>query len=155
MASAVDLLDRANPEDIHPKNKQDVAKRLSLWAMRDVYGEKNAVVSGPLYNSLKVEGNKAIVSFDHVGSGLMVGFKDGLPPTKETPNAKLDGFAIAGEDKVWHWAEASIVGNTVVLSSPEVAKPVAVRYAFAMNPIWANLYNREGLPASPFRTDAW
>ncbi len=81
--------------------------------------------------------------------------KDGLQPTLADPDAPLQRFAIAGEDKKWHWADATIDGDTVVVSSAEVAKPVAVRYAFTMNPQGANLYNVEGLPASPFRTDSW
>jgi hypothetical protein len=89
------------------------------------------------------------------GGGLMVGLKDGLKPTAEDPNGTLKRFAIAGSDKKWFWADARIDGNEVVVSSPEVPKPVAVRYAFSMNPEGCNLYNKDGLPASPFRTDSW
>jgi len=150
MAVAIDL---GEAGDIHPKNKQDVGKRLALWALSRDYGKKDLVVSGPLYKSFAVEGNKIRVSFDYVGGGLIVGEKNGLEPAKEVAGGKLKWFAIAGEDKVWHWADAVIDGRTVLVSCPEVAKPVAVRYAFAMNPEGANLYNKEGLPASPFRTD--
>ena len=86
---------------------------------------------------------------------MIVGEKKGLAPTKEVDDGKLKRFAIAGSDRKWHWANATIDGDTVVVTSPEVADPVAVRYAFSMNPDGANLYNKEGLPASPFRTDDW
>ncbi|MEM7314430.1 MAG: hypothetical protein AAF497_14880, partial [Planctomycetota bacterium] len=103
-----------------------------------------------------VEGDKIRVHFDHVGSGLMVGLrKQGLDPTREDSSGKLKRFAIAGDDQVWHWAEAVIDGESVLVSSDKVAKPVAVRYAYTMNPEGSNLYNKEGLPASPFRTDSW
>ena len=93
--------------------------------------------------------------FEPADSGLMVGKKDGLTPTREVPDGTLKRFAIAGADKKWVWADAKIDGSTVVVSSPDVPKPVAVRYAFCTNPAGCNLYNKEGLPASPFRTDSW
>ena len=149
------ITDIGNAKDIHPRNKLDVGKRLARWALRDVAG-KEIVVSGPLYREMQIEGDRIRVGFDHVGTGLMVGKrKQRLEPTEEVPGGSLKRFAIAGEDKVWHWAKAEIEGESVVVSSPEVPKPVAVRYGFSMNPLGANLYNREGLPASPFRTDAW
>ena len=156
LAVAIDI---GNAKDIHPKNKYDVGYRLSLWARRDVYGEKDLVVSGPIYRELKIEGDKARIIFDHVGSGLFVGKKGpntpGVMPTAES-DGKLRGFAIAGADKKWFWAEAVIDGNDVVVSSKDVPAPVAVRYAFRDNPMGdCNLYNKEGLPASPFRTDNW
>ena len=113
------------------------------------------VVSGPLYKSLQVDGSKVRLAFDHIGSGLIVGAKQGRAAAVEDKEGKLKRFAIAGADKKWFWAEALIEKDTVVLSSAEVLEPVAVRYAYAMNPDGANLYNREGLPASPFRTDTW
>ncbi len=140
--------------NIHPKNKQDVGKRLALWALAKAYG-KDIVYSGPLYEKCVVEGNKIRVSFTQVGGGLMVGEKKGLDPVKDIPGGKLKGFAVAGADKAWQWADAVIDGNTVVVQSDKVATPVAVRYAFAMNAEGLNLYNKEGLPASPFRTDNW
>lgn len=102
-----------------------------------------------------MEGNAIRLAFDHVGSGLMVGKKDGLAPAVEDEGGALRQFAIAGADKAWHWATATIDGQTVVVTSDKVAAPVAVRYAYQMNPEGCNLYNREGLPASPFRTDDW
>lgn len=151
MAVTIDIGD---PNDIHPKDKFDVGERLALWALAKDYGKK-IVYSGPLFKSIKISGGNIRVSFDSVGSGLMIGRKDGLKPAVEDKGAKLQRFAIAGEDKKWVWADAMIDGKTVVVSSPEVLKPVAVRYAYCMNPEGANLYNKEGLPASPFRTDNW
>jgi len=139
MAVAIDIGD-AN--DIHPRNKQEVGRRLALWALAKTYGRKHVVCSGPLFSGYKVLGDRIAVSFDHAKSGLTA--KDG----------PLTGFAIAGEDKVFHRAEASIEGRTVVVSSSKVPKPVAVRYGWANNPV-CNLYNNDGLPASPFRTDDW
>jgi len=151
MASAVDIGDA---DDIHPKNKADVGERLALWALAKDYG-KPVVYSGPLLRQAKAEGGRMRVSFDHVGAGLMVGRKAGRAPAVEDPSGGLKRFAVAGADRVWHWADARIDGHTVVVSSPRVPEPVAVRYAFSMNPAGANLYNRDGLPASPFRTDDW
>jgi sialate O-acetylesterase len=139
MAVAIDIGD-AN--DIHPKNKQDVGKRLALWAIAKTYG-KDIEYSGPLYQLMEVQGNKAILHFEHIGGGLVAG--GGGP---------LKGFAIAGPDKKFVWADAKIEGDTVVVSSDKVAEPVAVRYGWADNPV-CNLYNKAGLPASPFRTDDW
>ncbi|MHC4390252.1 MAG: sialate O-acetylesterase [Planctomycetota bacterium] len=147
--------DIGEAKDIHPRNKRDVGWRLAQWALHQTYGKKDLVPSGPLYNSHKVEGGAIRVRFDHVGSGLIVGEKNGLEPTQPTEGGKLGRFAIAGADKKWHWAEAVIDGDNVVVRSAKVANPVAVRYAFTMNPAGANLYNKEGLPASPFRTDDW
>jgi len=149
------IIDIGEARDIHPKNKQDVGLRLALWALTNEYGRKDVVPSGPLYKSHKAEGNTLRIEFDHAGGGLMVGKKDGLSPAVEVPDGTLKRFAVAGEDRRWFWADAKIDGNTVALSSPAVAAPVAARYAFSMNPEGCNLYNREGLPASPFRTDDW
>ena len=155
MAVIIDTVPLAEKGDIHPKNKYDVGTRLARWALGRDYGQKQLEVSGPLFKMLKIEGNKVRMAFDHTGTGLMVGKKSGREPAVEDKDAKLQRFAIAGEDKKWFWADAVIVKNTITVSSPEVKKPVAVRYAFQMNPDGANLYNREGLPASPFRTDDW
>ena len=182
MSVTIDIGDAA--DNIHPKNKQDVGRRLALWALARTYG-KNIEFSGPLYKSHVIEGDKVRIVFDHAAGGLIAGEKNGLAPVKEVMDGKLKWFAIAGQDKVWHWADAVIDGQTVLVSSSKVPEPVAVRYAFAMNPEGpngdrqydavssskvpapvvlryelmnpegANLYNKEGLPASPFRTDDW
>jgi sialate O-acetylesterase len=136
------IIDIGEAKDIHPKNKQDVGKRLALWALANDYG-KRLVHSGPLFKSMTVHGSKARIAFDHVGSGLMT--PEGQP---------IQGFAVAGLDRTWHWAQAKIVGNVVEVSSDKVTQPLAVRYGWADNPP-CNLYNKEGLPASPFRTDNW
>ena len=139
MAVTIDI---GEANDIHPHNKQDVGKRLAQWALAKTYG-KDVVASGPLYKSSRQEAGKIVVEFNYVGGGLAS--RDG---------GKLTGFAIAGADKKFVWADAQIVGDTVVVSSPAVPSPVAVRYAWANNPP-CNLVNKAGLPASPFRTDDW
>lgn len=149
------ITDIGEAKDIHPRNKQDVGIRLAHWAVRDTLGKTDTVVSGPLFKSMKIEGAKIRLTFDHVGGGLMVGEKVGLKPTKEIKEGKLKRFAIAGKDKVWQWADTEFDGDNVIVSSEAIPEPVAVRYAYSMNPEGANLYNREGLPASPFRTDDW
>jgi len=135
-------IDVGNPEDIHPKNKQPVGRRLALLALANSY-DRDIVYSGPIYKSMQVKDDKVVLRFEHVGSGLVA--KDG----------ELKTFAIAGADKKFVWANAQIVGDTVQVSCGQVARPAAVRYAWAANPIECNLYNKEGLPASPFRTDNW
>ena len=155
MAVIIDLADANNPNDIHPKNKQDVGGRLAQWALHQTYDKKNMVPSGPLYSGHKIKGNQVHLSFKNVGKGLIVGKKEKLEPTKQIKNGSLKHFSIAGADKKWHWADAKILGDKVVLSSKDVKNPVAARYAFTMNPADANLYNKEGLPAGPFRTDNW
>ena len=136
------IIDVGEAADIHPKDKQTVGARLALAARGVAYGQ-DVVYSGPMYDGMKVAGGKAVLSFKHVGGGLVA-----------QGGGALKGFAVAGVDKVFVWADAQISGGTVVCSSPDVAEPVAVRYDWANNPI-GNLYNREGLPASPFRTDDW
>jgi sialate O-acetylesterase len=130
--------------DIHPLNKMDVGKRLALAAEGIAYGEKQVVHSGPIYQSMKVRGKKVVISFTNTGDGLMV--KGG---------GKLRHFSIAAEDKKFVWADAAIDNNTVIVWSDQIKKPVSVRYAWADNPESVNLFNKEGLPASPFRTDDW
>ncbi len=150
------IIDIGEADNIHPRNKQDVGKRLSLWALKNDYGKKDILVtSGPIFKDMKIEGNKIRVSFDSIGSGLMVGKKTGLAPTAEDKEGKLQRVAIAGADKQWVWADAVIEGDSMVVFSDKVAAPVAVRYAFAANPAGCNLYNKEGLPAVPFRSDNW
>jgi sialate O-acetylesterase len=113
-------------------------------ALKNTYG-KDFVDYGPRYKSHTVDGSKMIVEFDSIGSGMMA-----------AKAGEIDTFAIAGEDQKWHWAEAQIQGNKIILSSAKVGKPVAVRYAWAMNPSERNLlYNKQGIPASPFRSDDW
>ena len=132
---------------IHPKNKQDVGERLARWALAKDYGNKDLVFSGPLYREMKVEGDKIRIGFDSAGSGLTAATKTGRAPILAESQGKLRGFAIAGEDQQWVWADATIDGTTVLVSSPKVSEPVAVHYAFTMNPATANLYNKDGLPA--------
>lgn len=139
MAVTIDIGDATN---IHPKNKQDVGKRLYLAARKVAYKE-DIVSSGPMYQNMKLEGNKIRISFSDTGGRLIA---------KESNSLK--GFAVAGTDKLFYWANAVIEGATVVVSSDKVRHPVAVRYAWSTNPE-CNLYNKEDLPASPFRTDDW
>ncbi len=149
------ITDIGQAGNIHPRNKQDVGWRLAQWALHQTYGKKDLVPAGPLYKGLKIDGDSIRLSFDYVGSGLMVGEKEGLAPTKEVKDGKLAHFAIAGADKKWFWAEAIIDGDVVVVRCDDVSNPVAVRYGYTINPASANLYNKEGIPASPFRTDDW
>jgi hypothetical protein len=134
-------MDVGDPKNIHPKNKQAVGHRLALWARAKVYGEK-IPYSGPLPAGHKTDGNRIILSFTHTEGGLV---------TKE---GELREFEIAGQDHQWVQATAHIQGNQVIVASPEVPSPVAVRYAWSDNPS-CNLYNGAGLPASPFRTEEW
>ena len=136
------IIDKGEANDIHPKDKQAVGHRLALIARAKTYGEQ-IPYSGPMYHSYEVDGDKIILSFDHTEGGLKSG--DGKA---------LQGFSIAGRDHKFHWAKAEIQGDKIVVSSPEVLYPVAVRYGWADNPV-CNLYNGAGLPASPFRTDDW
>ena len=146
------IIDIGSKITIHPENKQDVGKRLALWARANTYGEKNLVFQSPMYQSHRVEGGKIQVKIDTGGSPLMIGKKSGLNPVVATPANKLEWFEIAGADGKFVWAEAVIVGDIVEVSSPEVPSPTQVRYAWATNPEGCNLYNEAGLPASPFRT---
>jgi len=150
MAVLSDIGDAGN---IHPRDKQDVGERLALWALAKDYGKKDLVYSGPIFKSAKVEGSAMVISFDNVGAGLMVGKKDGLAPAQEVAGGELKGFSIKGDDGKWYWADAKIVGPTVVVSSKDVSKPAAVRFAFTTNRSHCNFYNKEGLPAVGFRTD--
>ena len=149
------IIDIGSDLTIHPHNKQDVGRRLALWARAKTYGETNLVYQSPLYQSHTIEGGKIRVRFNTGGSPLMAGIKEGLSPVQPVPGAKLEWFEIGGSDGKWAWADAVIDGESVVVSSPEVAAPVSVRYAWATNPQGCNLYNAAGLPASPFRTEAF
>lgn len=137
MAVAIDI---GEAEDIHPGNKQDVGRRLALAVRRAVYGE-DIVYSGPVYSGHEIRDNTIVISFEHVADGLVA--RDG----------ELLGFALAGDDGVFEYADARIEGDRVIVSGPEVPRPVNVRYAWADNPEGSNLYNSAGLPAVPFRTD--
>ncbi len=139
MAVTIDI---GEADNIHPHNKQDVGVRLSLIALAKIYNCKNLVYSGPVYKSMLIEKNKIRIKFDHTAGGLII------------HGETLQGFSISGKDKNFVWADAHIEGNDVIVSSPKISKPVAVRYAWADNPE-CNLYNSSGLPASPFRTDNW
>jgi sialate O-acetylesterase len=128
--------------DIHPLNKKDVGKRLALAVQKVAYHDTSVVYSGPMYHSMKIEGNKIILTFSNTGGGLIA--KKG---------GSLTNFAIAGADKQFVWANAKIRNGKVIVWNNKIPKPKAVRYAWADNPEGANLFNREGLPASSFRND--
>ncbi len=128
--------------DIHPLNKKEVGKRLALAAQRVAYGNKKVIYSGPIYESMKIKGKRVTLSFKNIGSGLVA-----------RGGGELKYFAIAGANKQFVWAKAKIQKNKIVVWNDKISDPVAVRYAWADNPEGANLYNKEGLPASPFRTD--
>jgi sialate O-acetylesterase len=177
MAVTIDVGDVNN---VHYANKQPVGLRLALWALAKVY-HKDIVYSGPLYESAQVEGNKIRVKFHHVGGGLIVGchasvcgsmsataeptepsesatssaHASGIQQQRQKHGTQLQTFLIAGADRKFVPAEAVIDGDSVLVWSDKVAEPVAVRYAWRCNPEGCNLYNKEGLPASPFRTDGW
>jgi len=136
------IIDIGDTNDIHPRNKTDVGHRLALWALANTYSQK-IEFSGPMFSSFSVEGDKVRVKFKHTAGGLKT--SDGSAPK---------AFAIAGEDHKFVWAEAKIDGDSVVLWSKDIAKPVAIRYAWADNPV-TNLFNKIDLPAAPFRTDDW
>lgn len=137
--------DIGNVANIHPTNKQEVGRRLALWALAKTYGKKGTVYSGPLFNEVKFENGKAIIKFDHIGAGLTA--RDGKP---------LTHFALAGEDKLFTPAKAEVdlTGDIIIVQSDGVTKPVAVRFGWD-HMAEPNLMNKEGLPASPFRTDKW
>ena len=139
MAVAIDL---GEWNDIHPDRKKEVGDRLALLAEKIIYGENNIVYSGPTLKSYSIDGNKIKLDFDNTGSGLV-----------SSDGEQLSQFAIAGDDKKFVWAHATIEGNSVIVWNEKINQPKYVRYAWADNPDSANLFNKEGLPASPFRTD--
>lgn len=163
----VNLIDTCEDGDLHPRNKQEVGRRLALLTLAKTYGMKDLVWSGPVFASLTFENSQALVRFQHAEQGLAA---KALPSTyranlrnpdseekpliKPRPSSELQGFALCGEDRVWVWADAKIEGSTVRVWSDEVKKPVAVRYAWGDHPV-CDLVNRAGLPAFPFRTDAF
>jgi sialate O-acetylesterase len=136
--------DIGNPKDIHPKNKQDVGKRLASIALHDVY-ERTGEYTGPLYSSMKTVGNRIEVSFNHEGSGWLVKDKYGY----------IKGFEIAGADKKFHFAKAMIAGDKIIVVNESVLQPVAVRYNWLDDASEGNLYNKELFPLAPFRSDDW
>jgi sialate O-acetylesterase len=156
------LIDTGESEDIHPQSKQVAGERLARIALANTYG-REVVFSGPVYTSMTIEGSAIRLRFDQLGGGLVA---REVPATydvmrkagktallvRNSPQSSLEGFAICGSDQQWVWAEATIEGDTVLVSSSQVPAPIAVRYAWADNPT-CNLYNQAGLPASPFRTD--
>jgi sialate O-acetylesterase len=135
-------IDVGDPKNLHPPRKREVGERLALWALGTVYKEP-IEYSGPLFEAMTISGSEARVRFKHTGTGL-----------EAHADTVLHGFAIAGADRKFHWATARVDGDAVIVSSPEVANPVAVRYAWGDSPR-CNLFNKDGLPASPFRTDDW
>jgi sialate O-acetylesterase len=135
-------IDVGDPDNVHPKNKEPVGQRLALIALAKTYGQKMEY-SGPVYSSMKIEGDSIRLRFTHVDGGLVA--KDG----------PLQWFQIAGPDKQFVDADATIEGDTIVVKSGKVPAPVAVRYAWANYPFGCNLLSADGLPAAPFRTDDW
>ena len=135
-------IDVGDPQDVHPHRKAEVGERLALWALGTTYA-KPIVYSGPLYQAMEIQGSQIKIRFSNIGTGLAA-----------NGGTLLRGFALAGADRTFHWADATIERDSVVVSSPQVPAPVAVRYAWADSPP-CNLFNKEGLPASPFRTDDW
>ncbi len=158
------LIELGEEDDIHPRHKEEAAERLVKIALARDYGQK-VEYAGPIFQSAKGEGDGIRISFENVAGGLIarplpaeyiVKSSAGqmAPLVANSPGSEVEGFAICGEDNQWHWAQAKIDGGTVLVSSPEVPKPVAVRYAWAENPT-CNLYSAAGLPAAPFRTDSF
>jgi sialate O-acetylesterase len=141
--TAIDILDEEGPVwNIHPLNKQLIGNRLFLTALANVYGDKTMSWSGPAFTSASFKGNTTIVTFAHA-KGL-----------KAKEGTEIKGFALAGSERKWHWAQAKVVGENLVISSANVPQPVAVRYSWHINPL-GNLVNGASLPAFPFRSDQW
>ena len=139
----------------HPKNKYDVGMRLAAWALHHAYGKDEVMPSGPIYKGHEIEGSSIRVKFDYAQNGLMLAKKEGYEPPVPTPGADMPWLSIQAKDGSWHWAEGRIDGSDLIVSSKEVKDPVAVRYAYTQYPIGANLYNKDGLPASPFSTSGY
>jgi len=163
IACAIDI---GMADDIHPKNKQEVGRRLALAALAQSYGKKMAY-SGPVYKCYRIEGNKIRLYFDHVGKGFQMKWPDSQKKQLQLDHRRLNSsvghlsgsggpFTIAGPDKKFHWAEWKVEGETIVVWSPDVPFPVSVRYGWANNPDTRTaIYNTDGLPMFPFRTDQW
>lgn len=138
------ITDIGEDDNLHPRNKQDVGLRLAFIALNKTYGMDNFVYSGPVFKSMKILGNNVCIEYDHIGQGLFIKNKYGF----------VEGFSVAGVDRKFEWAQAYVDGNKVFLYSNAVPHPIAVRYSWSNNPD-VNLFNRDGLPAAPFRTDQW
>jgi len=151
MAVAIDIGEKKE----HPFNKYDVGMRLAHWALHNDYGKEEVVPSGPLYKEHKIEGSTIRVKFDHAENGLMLAEKDGYEPPAPTPDAEMPWLSIQAKDGTWHWAKGKIDGSDLIVSSEKVSEPVAVRYAYTQFPVGFNLYNKDGLPASPFSTSGY
>jgi sialate O-acetylesterase len=136
--------DIGETNDIHPKNKQDVGRRLATIALNNIYGKKMEY-SGPVYKSMEIQGNKITLDFTHKGSGLMVKDKNG----------EVRGFEVAGADRHFYYAKAYIRNNKVLVWAEQVTNPKSIRFAWADDAGYANLFNIEGFPTVPFRTDQW
>ena len=134
----------------HPLNKYDLGIRLARWALHRDYGQKDLVPSGPIYRSHKIEGSA--IRFDYAQNGLMLATKPSYVPPKPTPGAKMPWLSIQARDGTWHWADGKLDGSDLIVSSKDVKEPIAVRYAYTQYPSGCNLYNKDGLPASPFST---
>lgn len=162
--AVANLIDTCEDGDLHPRNKKDAGERLALVALGDVYGDKAVAWSGPVFESLAIDGGKAVVTFRNAAGlaarPLPATYRPKLwdepdvtkPLERPSPASAVQGFALCGADRVWHWADANIAGTRVVVTCTAVKEPVAVRYAWADHPI-CNLVNAAGLPAFPFRTD--
>ena len=159
------LIDIGEEANIHPRNKKDAGDRLARIALAKTYNQQ-VVYSGPTYQTITVEGDKICVHFKNTQGGLMARHLPATyiptttqmdvtrPLVRHSPDSEVEGFAICGEDRKWVWANASIKGSDVIVSAAGVSKPIAVRYAWASNPI-CNLYNGADLPAGPFRSDSF
>ena len=141
MAVAIDL---GEWNDVHPLNKKDVGHRLALVAQKVAYHDQEVIHSGPMYESMEIEGHRIVISFFTFGSTLKI-----------EGNGELKYFSIAGSDRKFVWTKAKIENDTVIVWSDKILNPVAVRYVWADNPEGANLIRKKGLSASPFRTDNW
>lgn len=151
MAVTIDIGSRKE----HPRNKYDVGLRLARWAMHHQYGKDSLVPSGPIYTRHQVEGSKIRVFFDYADNGLMLARKEGYEPAKATPGAAIPWLSVQDKNGDWHWARGEIDGKTLLVSSDQVEHPIAVRYAYTQYPLGSNLYNTDGLPASPFSTSGY
>ena len=138
----------------HPPNKFDTGVRLAHAALYKTYGLKEVPIS-PLYKSHRIEGRTIRVTFDNAQQGLMVAVKEGALPPKPTPDAKLQWLSLQDKDGTWHWADGTIEGSDLIVSCKDVKQPVAVRYAYTQHPCGSLLYNKEGMPASPFTTNGY